>query len=65
MLRAEKAKEMGTDLAATTLRNWDTSYYSEKVRRARYDVDQEKLRAYFPRTSRSTSCCSSPSASTA
>ena len=48
VLRAEKAKEMGTDLAATTLRNWDTSYYGEKVRRARYDIDQEKLRAYFP-----------------
>jgi thimet oligopeptidase len=48
LLRAEKAKETGTDLAATRLRPWDTSYYAEKVRRARYDIDQERLRAYFP-----------------
>jgi thimet oligopeptidase len=47
-LRAEKAKELGTDLAATRLEIWDSSYYLERVKRARFDVDQEKLRAYFP-----------------
>ena len=47
-LRAEKAKELGTNLAATRLQLWDMSYYAERVRRARFDVDQEKLRPYFP-----------------
>ena len=47
-LRAAKAAESGTPLEATVLRTWDTAYYTEKLRRARYDVDQEKLRAYFP-----------------
>ncbi len=47
-LRAAKARELGTALEATRLNQWDTSYYSEKVRRARFDIDQEKLRAYFP-----------------
>jgi thimet oligopeptidase len=47
-LRAEKAKEQGGDPAATPLQLWDMAYYAEKVRRARYDVDQEKLRPYFP-----------------
>ena len=47
-LRAEKAREHGTPLVDTKLHNWDTSYYLERLRRAKYDVDQEKLRAYFP-----------------
>jgi thimet oligopeptidase len=47
-LRAEKARDLGTPLEATRLAWWDVSYYGERIRRARYDVDQEKLRAYFP-----------------
>ena len=47
-LRAEKAKDLDTTLAATKLERWDVSYYQERVRRSRYSVDQEKLRAYFP-----------------
>jgi oligopeptidase A len=31
-----------------TLNAWDVSYYSEKLRKAEYDVSQEELRAYFP-----------------
>ena len=47
-LRAEKARETGKPLAATTLRRWDVQYYQERVRSARYSVDQEQLRKYFP-----------------
>ncbi|HUP97800.1 MAG TPA: M3 family metallopeptidase [Usitatibacter sp.] len=47
-LRKAKAEENGTPLESTRLRPWDQAYYTEKLRRARFDVDQEKLRAYFP-----------------
>ncbi|HET9578512.1 MAG TPA: M3 family metallopeptidase [Usitatibacter sp.] len=47
-LRAEKAKELGTPPEQTKLERWDVSYYQEKVRRERFNVDQEKLRKYFP-----------------
>ncbi|MCW5593713.1 MAG: Zn-dependent oligopeptidase [Burkholderiales bacterium] len=47
-LRAEKARETGKALADTTLGRWDVFYYQEKVRKARYAIDQEKLRKYFP-----------------
>jgi thimet oligopeptidase len=47
-LRVEKAKDLGTPLADTRMERWDLLYYQEKVRRERYNVDQEKLRAYFP-----------------
>jgi len=47
-LRAEKAKVDGTPLAETRLNRWDVSYLKERVRKARYSVDQEALRAYFP-----------------
>jgi len=33
---------------ATPLRPWDIAYYAEKLRRARYDLDEEMLRPYFP-----------------
>jgi thimet oligopeptidase len=48
LLRAEKARLDGTPLAATTLNRWDIPYLMEKVRKSRYSVDQEALRAYFP-----------------
>jgi thimet oligopeptidase len=48
VLREAKAAEIGKPLADTRLNWWDVSYYTERVRHARYDVDQEKLRAYFP-----------------
>lgn len=31
-----------------TLRPWDVSYLIERARRARYDIDEEELRPYFP-----------------
>jgi len=47
-LRAEKAKELGQPLDKTRLERWDVSYYQEKVRKSRFNIDQEKLRRYFP-----------------
>jgi thimet oligopeptidase len=45
-LRAEKAKETGQP--EVKLHRWDVRYYTERIRRARYAIDQEKLRKYFP-----------------
>jgi thimet oligopeptidase len=47
-LRAEKAKLDSTPLADTKLDRWDINFLKERVRKARYSVDQEALRAYFP-----------------
>jgi oligopeptidase A len=33
---------------AAALKPWDVGYYAEKLRRARYDFDEEALRPYFP-----------------
>ena len=33
---------------APLLKPWDVTYYSEKLRRARFSLDEEELRAYFP-----------------
>jgi peptidyl-dipeptidase Dcp len=38
------ANELGADFDVMT---WDWSYYSEKLRKQRYDLDQEAMRAYF------------------
>jgi oligopeptidase A len=34
--------------AAPPLAPWDVAYYAEKLRRKRYDFDEERLRPYFP-----------------
>lgn len=47
-LRGEKARDLGRPLEGVRLERWDTPYYQEKVRRARFAVDQEELRRYFP-----------------
>jgi oligopeptidase A len=33
---------------APALEPWDVTYYSEKLRKARFALDEEELRAYFP-----------------
>ena len=47
-LRQAKAAHLGTPLAATQLDRWDVGFYSERVRKERYAVDQEAFRPYFP-----------------
>jgi thimet oligopeptidase len=47
-LRQAKAKHLGTPPASTQLDRWDIYFYTERVRRERYAVDQEAFRAYFP-----------------
>jgi thimet oligopeptidase len=47
-LRGEKARDLGKPLAEVKLERWDVAYYQERVRRERFSIDQEALRAYFP-----------------
>ncbi|QRX81586.1 M3 family metallopeptidase [Glaciimonas sp. PAMC28666] len=47
-LRAFKAETLTTPLAQTTLERWDLDYWQQKLKHARYDLDQEALRNYFP-----------------
>lgn len=47
-LRAEKAALLGQAVEQVQVQRWDVSYLQERVKRARYSVDQEKLREYFP-----------------
>ena len=47
-LRAEKARHLHQPIDSTVIQRWDVAFYSERLRRARYAVDQEQFRAYFP-----------------
>jgi Zn-dependent oligopeptidase len=47
-LRAFKAERLGKSVDEVTLNRWDLPYYQEQLKKARYSVDQEALRAYFP-----------------
>ncbi|HEY0862658.1 MAG TPA: M3 family metallopeptidase [Lacunisphaera sp.] len=45
-LAAFKAEQTGT--APAPLAPWETAFWAERLRRARYDFDEEQLRPYFP-----------------
>jgi len=47
-LRTAKALELNVPSVGVQVHRWDVPYYSEKIRRERFKVDQEKLRKYFP-----------------
>ena len=47
-MKALKAELTGKPAVEVAIRNWDSSYYREKLRRTRYDIEREALRAYFP-----------------
>ncbi len=45
--RAEMQKLIAADGHDYKLASWDWWYYAEKLRKARYDLDEEELRPYF------------------
>ena len=47
-LAKAKAAETGKPLAEVKVNRWDAAYYTERVKRERFSVDQEKLRKHFP-----------------
>ncbi|AIY40476.1 Thimet oligopeptidase [Collimonas arenae] len=47
-LRVFKSETLKTPLADTKLDRWDAEYWQQKIKQARYNVDQEALRKYFP-----------------
>jgi thimet oligopeptidase len=47
-LAKAKAEETKTPLAQVKVNRWDGQYYTERVKRARFNVDQEQVRKHFP-----------------
>ena len=47
-LRVAKSEHLGTPLASTRLERWDAAFYTERVRRERYAIDQDEFKAYLP-----------------
>lgn len=47
-LRAAKAQHLGTPLDQTQVERWDATFYSERVKRQKFSVDQNAFRAHFP-----------------
>ena len=47
-LRDAKARHLGQPLEVTRLQRWDTMFYSERLLKDRYAVDDEAFRPYFP-----------------
>lgn len=47
-LRVFKAKTLNIALDKADINRWNVGYWSEKLRKAKYQIDQEKLRDYFP-----------------
>ena len=47
-LRDAKARHLGQPLEVTKLQRWDTMFYSERLERDRFAVDDEAFRPYFP-----------------
>ncbi len=47
-LAQTKAQITGKPISETKVNRWDMEYLQEKTRKAKFDVDQEALRKYFP-----------------
>ncbi len=48
LLHAEKVQALGRPPASVKLERWDLAFYTERVRRARFAIDQEAFRPYLP-----------------
>ncbi|MDP2876827.1 MAG: M3 family metallopeptidase [Holophaga sp.] len=46
--RTELQALLEKDLPGEKLQSWDWRYYEEKVRKARFDLDEEVMKPYFP-----------------
>lgn len=44
----KELKQFAAEQGINTIQSWDISYFSEKLREARYNVSDEALRVYFP-----------------
>jgi thimet oligopeptidase len=47
-LREAKARHLGQPVEGVQISRWDVAFYTERVRKERYTVNQEAFRAYFP-----------------
>lgn len=47
-LRDAKARHLGLELDKVSLQRWDVAFYTERLRKERFTVDQESFRPYFP-----------------
>ncbi len=47
-LREFKAQTLQQPLAQTKMERWDVGYWQQKLKQARYNIDQNALRKYFP-----------------
>jgi thimet oligopeptidase len=47
-LVAAKAQHLSTPVEQTKISRWDVQFYSERVKKAKYAIDQEQFRQYFP-----------------
>lgn len=45
--KADYEKMMNSEGISGELQGWDWRYYAEKVKKARYDIEEEQLRPYF------------------
>ena len=50
-LRAEKAAATGQSVEGLRVERWDVAYLQQRIRRQRFDIDAEALRANFPTAS--------------
>lgn len=48
MRDVEELRAFAADQGCDDLQAWDIAYYSEQLRKQKYDISQEELRPYFP-----------------
>lgn len=48
LLKEKKGALLGQPLAEVKINRWEVGYYQEKLRKEKFNIDQEALRKYFP-----------------